>query len=141
MKPAFPLADRNKLASVFANWGRMIHAPIKHGQSRRRVYPQNLVFDLLEAFRLAQSSFDSTIIQDLGVFSRIIQDVETVFPSVDTKERFTSILNFLSVVAPILKNLFSLDKQPFFLFHSLVCYIKSIVHFFDKWCFFSKFYR
>lgn len=99
VKPAFPLADRNKLASVFANWGRMIHAPIKHGQSRRRVYPQNLVFDLLEAFRLAQSSFDSTIIQDLGVFSRIIQDVETVFPSVDTKERFTSILNFLSVVA------------------------------------------
>lgn len=99
VQPAFPHSDFSKLASVFASWGRMIHAPVTPGQPRRRVYPQNFVFDLLEAFGLAQSNFDDAIVQDLGVFSRIIQDVEAVFPSVDSTGRFNSILNFLSVVA------------------------------------------
>jgi DNA helicase-2/ATP-dependent DNA helicase PcrA len=99
VQSAFSAADFNKLASVFSSWGRMIHAPITPGQPRRRVYPQNLVFDLLEAVGLAQSDFNDAVVQDLGVFSRIIQDVETVFPSVDSTGRFTSILNFLSVVA------------------------------------------
>lgn len=99
VQPAFPSANFAKLAKVFASWGRMIHAPVTPGQSRRRVYPQNFVFELLEAFGLAQSNFDDAIVQDLGVFSQIIQDVETVFPSVDSTGRFNSILNFLSVVA------------------------------------------
>ncbi len=99
VRPVFPSSDFAKLASVFSEWGRMIHAPVTPGQPRRRVYPQNLVFDLLEAFGLAQSDFDQAIVQNLGVFSRIVQDVETVFPSVDSKKRFESILNFLSVVA------------------------------------------
>ncbi|MYK84522.1 MAG: ATP-dependent helicase [Gammaproteobacteria bacterium] len=99
VQSTFPVANFTMLATVFSGWGRMIHAPVTPGQPRRRVYPQNLVFDLLEAFGLAQSKFDDAIVQDLGVFSQIIQDVETVFPSVDSTGRFESILNFLSVVA------------------------------------------
>ncbi len=95
----FPHADFNLLTNVFTTWGRDIHAPVKTGSPRRRIYPQNLVFDLLEAFGVSQTSLDDAILQDIGVFSRIIQDVEAVYPSVDSTGRFNSILNFLSVVA------------------------------------------
>ena len=36
---------------------------------------------------------------DLGMFSRIMQDVESVYVSVDSERRFSDILNFLSNVA------------------------------------------
>src|SRR5207248_2865871 len=35
------------------------------------------------------------IMRDIGLFSRMIQDVETVYMSVDSAQRFASILNFL----------------------------------------------
>ncbi|XBQ17628.1 MAG: ATP-dependent DNA helicase [Oceanicaulis sp.] len=94
----FPNTDFTKLTRVFTSWGRDIHAPVVGG-ARRRIYPQNLVFELLEAFGAAQSNLDEAVWQDLGVFSRIIQDVESVYPSVDSTSRFQSILNFLNVVA------------------------------------------
>lgn len=97
--PIFPKADLNKLTQVFAAWGRNIHAPIRPGSPRRRIYPQNLVFELLEAFSVAITNLDDGVWQDLGVFSRIIQDVEAVYPSVDSTARFESILNFLNVIA------------------------------------------
>lgn len=97
--PHFPGADFNRLVAIFTTWGRDIHAPVQGGAPRRRIYPQNLVLDLLEAFDVAHAGLDDGIMQDIGVFSRIIQDVEAVYPSVDSTGRFNSILNFLAVVA------------------------------------------
>lgn len=99
VRQSFPGADFNRLAALFATWGRDIHAPAANGAPRRRIYPQKLVFDLLEAFDVANTPLDDAVLQDIGVFSRIIQDVEAVYPSVDSTARFTSILNFLNVVA------------------------------------------
>lgn len=99
VRPVFPNGQFNKLAALFTSWGRDIHAPVDRGAPRRRIYPQKLVFDLLEAFGVAESNLDDAVMQDIGVFSRIIQDVEAVYPSVDSTSRFNSILNFLSVVA------------------------------------------
>ncbi len=95
--PAFPLANFDLFARVLAEWGRQIHAPI--AGVRRRVYPQRLVHDLLNAFDVDRAGFDAGIMQDLGIFSKIIQDVESVYLSIDTAERFQEILNFLSNVA------------------------------------------
>ena len=55
--------------------------------------------ELLDAFGIDQSNFDAGIMRDIGVFSRIIQDVETVYLSIDSPMRFRDILNFLSNVA------------------------------------------
>lgn len=95
----YPHASLPKLYALFTTWGRDIHAPVEHGAPRRRIYPQNLVFDLLGAFGLRDSDLDDSVVQDIGVFSQIIQDVEAVYPSVDSTGRFTSILNFLNVIA------------------------------------------
>lgn len=97
IRPAFPQADFDTFAHVMADWGREIHAPIDG--ARRRVYPQQLVHDLLNAFGIERSNFDPDVMQDLGVFSRIIQDVEAVYLSIDTAGRFQEILNFLQNVA------------------------------------------
>jgi DNA helicase-2/ATP-dependent DNA helicase PcrA len=97
--PLFPQANFASLARAFTSWGRDIHAPINRGAPRRRIYPQNLVFDFLAAFHIAEARLSDAILQDIGVFSRIIQDVEAVYPSVDSTGRFSSILNFLAVVA------------------------------------------
>ena len=51
--PAYPNADFDALARVFTEWGRRIHRP--QGSTRIRLYPQQLVYDLLEAFNLAQA--------------------------------------------------------------------------------------
>lgn len=95
--PLFPQANFNRFATVLTQWGRSIHTP--SGGTRQRVYPQQLVHDLLNAFGLDQSRFDSGTMHDLGTFSRILQDVESVYMSVDSARRFREILNFLSNVA------------------------------------------
>lgn len=95
---SFPHVDFNQVAAVYGEWGRQIHAPIGGG-ARRRVYPQQLVHDLLAAFGLAQSNFDDGVMHDLGVFSVMLQDVEAVYLSVDSPDRFSEILNFLQNVA------------------------------------------
>jgi DNA helicase-2/ATP-dependent DNA helicase PcrA len=97
VQPAFPHADFTHFTEVMALWGREIHAPSTG--ARRRVFPQQLVHELLEAFGLAQSDFDDGVMRALGLFSRIMQDVEAVFVSIDSTDRFTSILNFLQNVA------------------------------------------
>lgn len=97
--PVYRNANLHNLYALFTTWGRDIHSPVQQGAPRRRIYPQNLVFDLLEAFGLRDSNLDDGVIQDIGVFSQIIQDVEAVYPSVDSTSRFTSILNFLNVIA------------------------------------------
>lgn len=97
--PLFPTASFNQLSKVVAEWARLIHTPVMHGAPRRRIYPQQLLFDILEACELAKTVLDDGVMQEIGVFSQIMQDVEGVFPSVDSTDRFKSILNFLSVVA------------------------------------------
>jgi DNA helicase-2/ATP-dependent DNA helicase PcrA len=95
--PSFPNAAFNEIATVFATWGRNIHAP--RDAARRRVYPQALVHDLLAAFGVARQPLDPAVMRDLGVFSRMIQDVEAVYLSIDSADRFRQILNFLNWVA------------------------------------------
>jgi len=95
--PHYPLADFTHFATVLTDWGRRIHRG--HTGPRLRLYPQGLVHDLLNAFNIAKASFDAGTMQDIGMFSRIMQDVESVYMSIDSKERFDDILNFLENVA------------------------------------------
>ena len=95
--PVFPSADFGSLAAVLAKWGTEIHTP--PGGARRRVYPQQLVHDLLEAFAIDRTTVDPATMSDLGVFSAIVQDVEAVYVSIDSPGRYAQMLNFLSNVA------------------------------------------
>ena len=95
--PSFPGADFNSFAAVLTDWGRRIHAPV--GGARQRLFPQSLVHELLDAFGIRDGGLPEEIMLDLGMFSRIIQDVESVYVSVDSDRRFGEILNFLSNVA------------------------------------------
>lgn len=97
VRPAFHQADFTRFTQVMAEWGREIHAPVVG--ARRRVFPQQLVHDLLEAVDLAGTPLDDGVMRALGLFSQIMQDVEAVFVSIDSRERFASILNFLQNVA------------------------------------------
>jgi DNA helicase II / ATP-dependent DNA helicase PcrA len=98
VSPGFANADFNRFAAVMADWGRRIHAPVAVG-TRRRVYPQQLVHDLLNAFGITRTAFDAGTMQDMGAFSRMLQDVEAVYMSIDSTERFQDILNFMQNIA------------------------------------------
>jgi DNA helicase-2/ATP-dependent DNA helicase PcrA len=95
--PAYPLASFDALVRVLTEWGRAIHAPTT--TARRRVYPQQLVYDLLSAFGVAGTALPDEVMSDIGLFSRMIQDVEAVYMSVDSPRRFGEILNFLQNAA------------------------------------------
>ena len=95
--PAYPDADFNRLVRVLTEWGRRIHRP--QGSTRIRLYPQQLVYDLLEAFNIARTGFNDDVMRDIGLFSRMILDVETVYMSVDSRQRFSEVLNFLQNAA------------------------------------------
>lgn len=95
--PVFPDADFNALVRVLTDWSRSIHRP--QGSTRIRLYPQQLVYDLLEAFNIARTNFNDDVMRDIGLFSRMILDVETVYMSVDSRQRFSDILNFLQNAA------------------------------------------
>jgi DNA helicase-2/ATP-dependent DNA helicase PcrA len=95
--PAYPDADFNALVRVLTDWNRRIHRP--QGSTRIRLYPQQLVYDLLEAFNIARTNFSDDVMRDIGLFSRMILDVETVYISVDSSQRFSDVLNFLQNAA------------------------------------------
>lgn len=97
--PVFPNADLNRFLEILADWNNQIHRPI--GGARRKVYPQLLVHELIEALRVSTTQFQNheQVMRDLGVFSGIILDVEKVFVSIDTGQRYQSVLNFLENVA------------------------------------------
>lgn len=99
LRPAFPAADLGRVRAVFAAWGRRIHAPIAPGVPRQRLFPQQLLHDLLEALGFADCEFDDGVLADLGTFSRILQDMETVYVSIDGPKRFGDLLNFLQNIA------------------------------------------
>ncbi len=95
--PAYPNADFNALVRVLTDWNLRINRP--QGSTRIRLYPQQLVYDLLEAFNVAQTNFSDETMRDIGLFSRMILDVETVYMSVDSRQRFSDVLNFLQNAA------------------------------------------
>ena len=97
VRPSYPSVDPGQVADVFARWGREIHTPVT--VERRRVHPQGLLHDLLSAFGVSESGLDDGAMADIGVFSRLLQDVETVHVSVDTPQRFQGILNFMQNTA------------------------------------------
>ena len=73
------------------------HTPT--GGTRRRVYPQRFLQDILNAFAISETPLDDGRMHDIGVFSRILQDVESVYLSIDSARRFREILNFLQNIA------------------------------------------
>lgn len=95
--PDFAEANFNTFAAVLSDWGRRIHAPA--GGTRQRLFPQELVHQLLNTFGIRGTQLPEEVMLDLGMFSRIIQDVESVYVSVDSDRRFGEILNFLRHVA------------------------------------------
>jgi DNA helicase-2/ATP-dependent DNA helicase PcrA len=97
IRPAYPSADFGQLTAVLSDWGRRIHSPA--GGVRQRLFPQQLVFDLLAAFRIAQNPLPPEVMREIGLFSRMIQDVEGVYLSVDSTFRFRQIALFLDHVA------------------------------------------
>lgn len=99
VNPSYQEADFNRFAEVLGRWGREIHTPVTPGSTRRRVYPQKLVHELLEAFGIQQAAFDAAVMRDIGIFSRMILDVEAVYMSIDTTDRFKQICHFLQHVA------------------------------------------
>lgn len=95
----FPNADLNRFLAILSDWNNQIHRP--QGGARRKVYPQMLVHQLLEAFNISTTQFvnKEQVMRDLGVFSGIILDIEKVFVSIDSSQRYQTVLNFLQNVA------------------------------------------
>lgn len=100
IRPAFPKVNVNQTYKVLSDWGRRIHAPTGLATVRQRLFPQDLLSDLLEAFDVAGSALPDDVMRDIGLFSRMLQDVEGVYLSVDSGSRFTSVVRFLQLVAP-----------------------------------------
>lgn len=99
LRGLFPAVDFEQLAGVYAEWGRRIHQPIAQGAARQRLFPQQLLQEMLAALGVGRAPLDPGVMADLGVFSRILQDAETVYVSIDSGDRFTQLLNFLQNVA------------------------------------------
>lgn len=97
VRPAYPYVDVRRTYTVLADWGRRIHQP--PGAARQRLFPQELLIDLLEAFNVARSGFADSVMREIGLFSRMLQDVESVYLSIDSTERFRSVVRFLEQVA------------------------------------------
>ena len=97
--PVFPNANSNRFLEILSEWNNQIHRP--QGGARRKVYPQMLVHELLEAFNISTTQFVNReqVMRDLGVFSGIILDIEKVFVSIDSSHRYQTVLNFLENVA------------------------------------------
>lgn len=95
--PNYPNASFQTLAAILTDWGRRIHRP--QGSTRQRLYPQQLLYDLLNAFGIASTNMSNDVMREVGLFSQMILDVETVYMSVDSAYRFSEVLNFLGNAA------------------------------------------
>lgn len=96
--PSFPAADLRELEEVLAAWGRRVHQPAAPGVPRQRIYPQQLLHEVFAALGVARAPLPDAVMFDLGTVSRIIQDVEAVYVSIDSRDRFGELLNFLTNV-------------------------------------------
>ena len=101
----FPYADKPKLISVLQYWKNQIHS-YGTGGARRKVYPQKLFHDLLDALMLRRMD-DESVFRDLGLFSKIILDVEQTYVSIDSPRRFGEMLNYFQNIA---KNSYELES-------------------------------
>ena len=102
--PAFPHADKSKYFTVLQNWQYQIHAP-RTGGARRKVYPQQFLHDLLDAFMIREMN-DEIALRDMGLFSKIILDVEQTYISIDDSWRYCEMLNYFQNIA---KNSYELE--------------------------------
>lgn len=103
---SFPDADKTQYLKVLQRWHHEIHAPIESG--RRKVYPQQFLHDISDALMLRNID-DETPLRDLGLFSKIILDVEQTYVSIDTVYRWREMLDFLRNIAASTYELESLD--------------------------------
>lgn len=103
----FPFADKDKYLRVLQHWHHEIHAPIESG--RRKVYPQQFLHDISDALMLRSIECDETPLRDLGLFSKIILDVEQTYVSIDSVYRWREMLEFLRNIAANTYELESLD--------------------------------
>ena len=102
--PAFPHANKSKYFSVLQKWHHEIHAP-RVGGTRRKVYPQQFLHDLLDAFMIRDME-DEIALRDMGLFSKIILDVEQTYISIDDSWRYCEMLNYFQNIA---KNSYELE--------------------------------
>lgn len=94
--PVFPYADETKFIAVLNKWHQNIHASTS--AARRKVYPQEFLHDLIDVFNVRYFD-DETALRDLGLFSKIILDVEKTYTSIDSSYRYAEMLNFIGNIA------------------------------------------
>lgn len=104
--PIFPQANENKFMNVLNKWHQNIHASTS--SSRRKVYPQEFLHDLIDVFNVRNFE-DEIALRDLGLYSKIILDVEKTYTSIDSSYRFAEMLNFISNIAVNSYELESID--------------------------------
>lgn len=92
----FPYADKMKYLQVLQYWHQKIYAPTDG--TRRKVYPQKFLHDIIDALMLKNMS-NEIAMRDLGLFSKIILDVEQIYVSIDSPIRYKEMLNYLQNVA------------------------------------------
>jgi len=83
--PIFPHANENKFITVLNKWHQNIHASTS--AARRKVYPQEFLHDLIDVFNVRDFE-DDIALRDLGLFSKIILDVEKTYTSIDSTYRY-----------------------------------------------------
>lgn len=106
VKSVFPYANKTKYLAVLQHWYHEIYAPTE--SVRRKVYPQQLLHDLCDALMLRMMQ-DETALRDLGLFSKIILDVEQTYVSIDSPWRYREMLNYFQNVAQNSYELESID--------------------------------
>lgn len=104
--PIFPYANFDKYISVLNKWQQNIHSSAV--SARRKVYPQEFLHDLIDAYNVRDFS-DETPLRDLGLFSKIILDVEKTYISIDSPVRYREMLNFIRQIAIYNYELDSID--------------------------------
>lgn len=104
--PVFPNANKDSFIGVLNKWNQNIHAPTS--AARRKVYPQEFLHDLIDAFNV-RSFEDEIALRDLGLFSKIILDVEKTYTSIDSSYRYAEMLNFIGNIAVNSYELESID--------------------------------
>lgn len=95
--PNYPYANKTKYLSVLQKWQSEIHRPITNG-GRRKVYPQKFLHDIIDALEIRKMN-NEMIMRDLGLFSKIILDIEQTYISIDSEYRYGEALMFLRYIA------------------------------------------
>lgn len=104
--PVFPNANESGFINILNKWHQNIHASTS--AARRKVYPQEFLHDLIDVFNI-RSFQDEVALRDLGLYSKIILDVEKTYTSIDSSYRYAEMLNFISNIAMNSYELESID--------------------------------